>query len=481
LALASSQLPPVEVDQVIAGKYRIERVIGAGGMGVVVAAQHIQLGRRVALKFLVRESMSDAEAVNRFLREGQALARITGPNVARVMDVGTLEHGEPYIVMEYLDGADLGAVVKQRGPLPVDEAVSYVLQACEAIAEAHAKGIVHRDLKPSNLFLTRAADGHPLIKVLDFGISKSMPSAGGQGPTTVTSAGALVGSPLYMSPEQIRDPRRVDARTDIWSLGVILYELVCGATPFEGETVPGALAAIVADAPTPIHVLRVDAPASLDYVVGRCLSKNMNARFASIADLAQALSEFVPPDARSSVDRIARMLGVDVRAQAQQVVGSDLGSSSAAHTATMPSWEGKTGSISNKKRQRTAGVLLAGAVLFLGFVMINRRGAPSQGGSATASAFSNPRPAAAPSPSDVAALTAAEPETSASPAAGGAMSPIAASASSPTPPSPSAGAIVPNGAASAHRHVVAKHPVQGSGPRKPSRPEENDDGTSDRK
>ena len=474
--MTSSPLPPVAVDQVIAGKYRIERVIGAGGMGVVVAAQHIQLGRRVALKFLAREGMADTDAVNRFLREGQALARITGPNVARVMDVGTLEQGEPYIVMEYLDGADLGALVKQRGPLPVEEAVGYVLQACEAIAEAHANGIVHRDLKPSNLFLTRAADGHPLIKVLDFGISKSMPSAGAASPTTVTSTGTLVGSPLYMSPEQIRDPRRVDGRTDIWSLGVILYELICGATPFEGETMPGALAAIIADAPTPIRVLRGDVPASLDDVVGRCLSKDASARYPSVADLAQALSEFVPPDSRSSVDRIARVLGVAVRPPQpqQQVVGSssELASSSAAHTATMPSWEGLTGSSGSKKRQRVVGITIAGAVAIAAFFVMNRREAPAPIGPSSAAAA----PPTAPQPmATVPAPTVTPAETTVEPAQSTVATPSGASS-----PAPSASATTPKAAASARRDGVAKRPPQGA-PRKPARPEETDDGTSDRK
>jgi serine/threonine-protein kinase len=444
-------------------------------MGIVVAAHHIQLGRRVALKFLAREGMADTDAVNRFLREGQALARITGPNVARVMDVGTLEQGEPYIVMEYLDGADLGALVKQRGPLPVDEAVGYVLQACEAIAEAHANGIVHRDLKPSNLFLTRAADGHPLVKVLDFGISKSMPSAGATGPTTVTSTGTLVGSPLYMSPEQIRDPRRVDGRTDIWSLGVILYELVCGATPFEGETMPGALAAIIADAPTPIRVLRGDVPATLDEVVGRCLSKDANARYPSVADLAHALSEFVPPDSRSSVDRIARVLGVTVRSPQtpQQIVGStDLASSSAAHTATMPSWEGLTGSFSGKKRQRVVGIAIAGAVAIAAFFVMNRRQAPAPIGPSSAAAA----PTTAPQPTaTVPAPTVTPAETTVEPAPSAVATPSGASS-----PAPSASATTPKGAASARRDGVAKRPPQGA-PRKPARPEETDDGTSDRK
>jgi serine/threonine-protein kinase len=304
--------PPVSEGQVVAGKYRVERVLGTGGMGVVVAAHHIQLDQRVALKFLHREAMGSRESVNRFLREGQVLARLKSPNVARVMDVGTLDQGVPYLVMEYLQGADLGAVLQERSQLPVPEAVGYVLQACEAIAEAHAAGIVHRDLKPSNLFLTQGPDGLPLVKVLDFGISKAtavqQPLAEVEG--SVTATGSLVGSPLYMSPEQIRNPKKVDVRTDIWSVGVILYELLSGITPFEGETLSGALAAIVADAPAPIRTLRPDVPAEIEEVLKRCLHKDANGRFSSIAELAHALGDFVTAESRGSVMRIARVLGV---------------------------------------------------------------------------------------------------------------------------------------------------------------------------
>src|SRR6266542_4042743 len=164
---------PVSEGDLLAGKYRVERVLGGGGMGVVVAAHHLQLARRVALKFLLPEACSQPGSVERFLREARSAAQIGSEHVARVSDVGTLETGAPYMVMEYLKGDDLSQVLKTRGRLPLQEALDYVLQACEAVAEAHAIGIVHRDLKPANLFLTQRADGSPLVKVLDFGISKA--------------------------------------------------------------------------------------------------------------------------------------------------------------------------------------------------------------------------------------------------------------------------------------------------------------------
>src|SRR5690606_21773595 len=193
---------------VLAGKFCIEQVLGQGGMGVVVAARHLQLDERVALKFLLPEALSNAEAVARFAREARAAVKIKSEHVARVTDVGTLETGSPYMVMEYLRGTDLGDLVHTQGPLPIADAVEYLLQACEAVAEAHALGIVHRVLKPSNLFLTRRADGSPSIKVLDFGISKVTTGADSQ--MNMTRTATVMGSPLYMSPEQMASARDVD-------------------------------------------------------------------------------------------------------------------------------------------------------------------------------------------------------------------------------------------------------------------------------
>src|SRR6188768_2962187 len=199
---------------VLAGKYRIERVLGQGGMGVVVAATHLQLGERVALKFLLPQAIHNPEAVERFAREARAAVKIKSEHVARVSDVGLLESGAPYMVMEYLEGYDLSTWLQQRGPLPVEQAVEFILQACEAIAEAHALGIVHRDLKPANLFVIQRADGVLSVKVLDFGISKATGLIG-SGDMTTTSA--VMGSPYYMSPEQMGSTKDTDTRADIWA------------------------------------------------------------------------------------------------------------------------------------------------------------------------------------------------------------------------------------------------------------------------
>ncbi|MFZ5891001.1 MAG: serine/threonine-protein kinase [Myxococcota bacterium] len=201
---------PIEEGQLVAGKYRIERVIGSGAMGVVVAAWHVELAQRVAVKFVRPEAMGVRDAEERFRREARAAARIRSEHVGRVMDVGTIDGGIPYMVMEFLEGQDLADEMLRRGPLPVPEAVSYVLEAIEALAEAHTAGIVHRDLKPANLFLARRADGTRIVKILDFGVSKATGTRPGD--MALTQHAAMIGSPLYMSPEQMRSARDVDAR-----------------------------------------------------------------------------------------------------------------------------------------------------------------------------------------------------------------------------------------------------------------------------
>jgi serine/threonine-protein kinase len=295
----------------IAGKYRVERVLGDGGMGVVVAARHLELGERVALKFLLPEAAQNPEARLRFVREARAAVRIKGEHVARVFDVGTREDGTPFIVMEYLEGHDLGRLVEAHGALAVENAVHYVLQACEAVAQAHAVGIVHRDLKPANLFLTTSPDGSPLVKVLDFGISKSMSVFARTLSPDITTLNAAVGTPQYMSPEQARDAGNVDARTDVWGLGAILYELLAGKAAFDGDSVPAIVMMIATEEPAALESSSPDLPAPLAAVVRRCLQKNRDDRFANVAELARALAPFAPEEAAGSVARIARILGHD--------------------------------------------------------------------------------------------------------------------------------------------------------------------------
>jgi serine/threonine-protein kinase len=295
------------VGDVIADKYRVDAVIGVGGMGVVLAVTHLQLQEPYAIKFLLPKTALDLEVVARFIREARAAVRIKSEHIARVSDVGQREDGVPYIVMEHLVGQDLGAVVAERGPLPISEAVEYVLQACEGIAEAHALGIVHRDLKPANLFLTRRSDGLPFVKVLDFGISK-IQDADAKSPT-LTDTKSVFGSPAYMSPEQIRSAKNVDARTDVWALGVILHELLTGRMPFLGDTAAALLAAISADEPEPVRVRRPDVSPELEDVVRRCLVKSPDARVASVADLAAALDPFKSEASIASLGRIRRLSG----------------------------------------------------------------------------------------------------------------------------------------------------------------------------
>ncbi|MBL8716729.1 MAG: serine/threonine protein kinase [Myxococcales bacterium] len=275
--------------EVIAGKYRVDGELGAGAMGVVLSGHHLLLQRPVALKVLRQASASRPVVVARFLREARAALSIQSAHVVRVMDVGTLDGGAPFMVMEHLDGEDLGQLLARRGPLPVGEAVGYVLQACDAVAEAHQRGIVHRDLKPANLFLTRRADGRALIKVLDFGISKATLGEA-ERDLGLTESAAILGSPIYMSPEQVRDSKSVDARADVWALGVVLYRLTSGAAPFEGSTFSSLCAAIAADPPVPLRERFPAVPAALDAVVTRCLEKDPAARFPDVSALAAALA-----------------------------------------------------------------------------------------------------------------------------------------------------------------------------------------------
>ncbi|HYU14503.1 MAG TPA: serine/threonine-protein kinase, partial [Candidatus Acidoferrum sp.] len=300
--MATGSLPslPKEGD-VVAGKYRVERILGKGGMGVVVAAEHLSLRQRVAVKFLRPEALARAEAIERFVREAQAAAAIQNDHVARIIDVGTQDSGAPYIVMEHLTGRDLQDLLRERGPLPPEEAVGYLLEACEALAEAHARGIVHRDLKPSNLFLSSPMGGPPTVKVLDFGLAKSVPDAGSD-EDSITTTNVVMGSVHYMSPEQMRSLKQADARSDIWSLGVILYELVAGYRPFQGDSLPASLMKIGLDPPRPLAGGSV--PPGLEAIIMRCLEKDRARRPQTIAELAVLLAPFAPAVARASVDRI---------------------------------------------------------------------------------------------------------------------------------------------------------------------------------
>lgn len=301
--------PPLTTGAVVADKYRIESLVGEGGMGYVFAAQHLQLGHRVALKVLHSSQIADRDVTERFLREGRALARLHGEHIARVSDVGTLATGEPYLVMEFLEGRDLAHELSARGPLPLDEVVDFLVQACEALAEAHVRGIVHRDLKPANLFLTHKLDGDVNVKVLDFGISKIAPGEdAGAEMNEITVTSTLVGTPKYMSPEQIQDSRSVDARTDIWGLGTIFYELLTQKRAFAAPSLALVCVKVLHEEVPPPSTLRPDLPPGVDDVIARCLKKRPDERFADVGELVLALVPFGGPSVRASATRVARIL-----------------------------------------------------------------------------------------------------------------------------------------------------------------------------
>jgi serine/threonine-protein kinase len=292
----------VDIGHVFLGKYRVEEILGVGGMGVVTKCLHMQLGELVAIKMLRREVLGDRDAVERFMREAQAAARLRSEYVARVIDVGRFESNVPYMIMEFLDGHDLGELIDERGFLPVPWATEMMLQAAEALAEAHSIGIVHRDVKPTNLFVTWRPDGTALVKVLDFGIARAPIGTD----LKLTQTQSLLGTPAYMSPEQMRSARMVDARSDIWSLGTVMYELIEGRRPFEAESFSEMCVKVAVDAPQPM----VNAPPALQQVVMRCLAKSPEQRFASMAELGNALRPFVrnPHAAGILVERMHRMI-----------------------------------------------------------------------------------------------------------------------------------------------------------------------------
>jgi serine/threonine-protein kinase len=292
----------------LAGKYRVERILGQGGMGIVVEARHLALDERVALKFLLPEYATHPEASARFQREARAAAKIKSEHVARVSDVGTFEGNVPYMVMEYLDGQDLRSVLERAGVLPMTEAVDYLIQACEAIAEAHSYGIVHRDLKPANLFLTRRANGTPQVKVLDFGISKM--ATGGIDNLTKTTA--AMGSALYMSPEQMQATRGVDHRTDIYALGISLYELLAGKQPFVADTLPQLCAEVFTGQPTAIRTLRPDLPEAFALVLEKAYARDRAQRYQSVGEFVIALSPFALPRTATVIESVARLAGLEL-------------------------------------------------------------------------------------------------------------------------------------------------------------------------
>jgi len=278
---SAAPVAPVALGEIVAGKYRVERLLGVGGMGVVVSARHTTLDQIVAIKFLVvNRYATREESVARFLAEARAAASIESDYVCRVFDVGTLESGVPFMVMEHLEGRDLDEEILQRGPIDLVEAVDYVLQAADALAAAHQLGIVHRDIKPANLFLATRPDGTRRVKVLDFGISKIRGAAPAAPPSLLSRDRSSLGTPAYMSPEQVRDAVDIDVRTDIWGLGTILYELVTGHMAFVGKDIKAILTHVLEEDPCPMNALRRDVPTELEAIVMPRASRRRSRRSA---------------------------------------------------------------------------------------------------------------------------------------------------------------------------------------------------------
>ncbi len=306
---------PFAPGEILVDKYCVQKLIGTGGVGFVVAATHVGLDDSVALKFLKPEFATHPEAVARFVTEARACFKIKNEHVARVLDVDTLPDGRPFMVMELLEGRDLRSILEAHHYLPVELAVDLALQTCEALAAAHARQIVHRDIKPENLFVTQSGeDDH--IKVLDFGISKVALTQQAQQPTRKTRATVLsmmsVGTPPYMSPEQVRAASDLDARSDIWSLGCVIYELLTSKAPFERMSLMQSCAAVLEDEPLPLRESCPEAPEALEVAVMRCLRKNPAERFADVAELAQALAPFGSRSVHCA-DRCAELLAEGIR------------------------------------------------------------------------------------------------------------------------------------------------------------------------
>ncbi|MET0413046.1 MAG: serine/threonine-protein kinase [Polyangiaceae bacterium] len=368
--------------RILAGRYRVERLLGEGAMGVVVAARHLELDELVAIKFIRPDMQRDAEVTARFAREAKASVRIKSEHVVKLLDVGVTMPIGPYIVMEYLEGRNLSEELVHGGPMAVPRAVECVMQACEALAAAHALGITHRDIKPENLFSTRHGEIE-VIKLLDFGISKAVLSGRVFGDELVEERDeSVLGTPLYMSPEQIQNTAAVDHRTDVWSLGVVLYELVTGVAAFAAEDVPKVCARVLNEQPEPLDTHVRSVPLALQRIVDRCLQKDPGQRFQDIGELARALMPFAPSRARLYAEfstSVLRRSGVDWVSRDVSLRGerSDVATSLESDAAAVDAIDEPALIVSNTRRRRrtlVVGALLTLAALAASATMISRAG-----------------------------------------------------------------------------------------------------------
>jgi len=467
----SENFVPVSPGDVIAEKYRVERVLGRGGMGVVVAATHLHLDQPVALKFIIPGAVGqDSQAVERFMREARAAGRLRSEHVAKVYDVGMLSAGAPYIVMEYLEGRDLSAVVEAEGALDPEIAADYLLQACEAMAEAHSLGIIHRDIKPQNLFLTKGVGGKALVKVLDFGVSKIRTP--GAVDAALTSTSSMMGSPMYMAPEQMRSARSADARSDIWALGVVLYTLLTGDAPFVAETMTELALKVVQDAHPPVSLRRPNVVQGLAAVVDRCLEKNPANRYADVSDLATALTEFAPPGSHILAEHTRAILkrktdppprapsapSLSAMPVASSLPDRTIVSAGSPMASTSAGW---SNSSKGKRAKGLVGVVAFTALALgvVGALALRGKRAPDAE-STPAKIVSSPAPIAA-DPAPAASPAAPPPAPTPAPAAPGTgvTSAEPADASAPPAPAPRPGKQAGNAAKEPGRHGASPAPA----------------------
>jgi eukaryotic-like serine/threonine-protein kinase len=463
-----SRAPAFSNGSLIDSKYLVEETVAEGGIGVIVVARHLALNQRVAIKYLKPKALKNPSLVERFVREGRLAAQISSDHVVRVYDVGSLAEGGPYMVMEYLVGQDLGSLL-EKGPIPIEQAVDYIIQACDALAEAHVLQIVHRDIKPENLFLAERTSNTPIIKIIDFGISKVAPSRGEGGKWGhETAASERFGTPLYMSPEQLRSSSNVDTRTDIWSLAVTLHELVTGQLPFAGNDLPQLCTSVLASPPTSLTAVLPDAPPRLEAILLRCFEKDPDLRFDDVAELAEQLAPFGPPSAAARTARIREVIqrgGQNVRRRARTPVTTDIhplaievARALAGEAPAMTPSEAQRFTRPSRRKVALAGLGAIGCIAALGYVQLDR---PSSGAIHAAglglSALSAPMQRqtaaeAAPPAGSAASLSSAAPL----PAAGPADAPlrIAAIASTTVAPSPT-----PSASSSSRPAIVRTPPT----------------------
>lgn len=453
MAGRESAKPPVAPGDVVAEKYRIERTLGVGGMGFVMGARHLTLDQPVAIKFLISRQDAD-DSAERFQREARASASIESDHVCRVFDTGELASGVPFMVMEYLEGHDLDVELETRGKLPLGEVVDYVLQALDAVASAHAIGVVHRDLKPSNLFLAVRPDRSRRVKVLDFGISKTLSDA------HITDTRGIVGTPAYMSPEQAKNSRKTDLRTDIWSLGAILYELLSGQPPYTGETVGEVLALVLAESPRPLRELAPHLPPGILDVVDKCLARDRDRRYQSAGELARALAPFAGNPSYTMLPQSASHITVEVAPlsrprDSQPIALSPRGSvpgPTRAAAETVAGWT-EGGAASDKRRR---GYVLGGSALMAVMVVVGatvvglraRAHAQDLGEGGAASVLGSDAPVSLPAMAPASATAPAQAVTVAS---------TATQAPAARPPAASAHATAPKAAPA--RRGVGKNPL----------------------